>query len=357
MNNYNIKIIKLIVLILISITISSCQKEDLNNLDTTIVVRHKGADIPAYIHGNGAEKVFLIILHGGPGGDGLTYRTGCIKNEIEKEFAVVYLDQRGSGMAQGNYSSDEINIDIMAEDVVAVTKVLQQKYGKESRFFLLGHSWGGTLGSALLIKGNNQNIFKGWIEVDGAHDMKEMYYENIRFFKSTAEEQIALDNSVDYWTTVLNKVNTFDTIAYEVDGFSYMNPEAYKAETKLLEDSVIVILGDASDFLDGLKNSTFVNNPLTTMWNGIVTRYTLSNQGIWENLSYTSELYKIKIPSLLLWGRYDLVIPPKMGQDAFDNIGSADKKVVFFEKSGHSPMDNEPDKFAIEVISFINKYK
>ena len=168
MKNIKINITKIIVFVFISITILSCQKEDLNKLDTIMSVRHKGADITAYIHGNGSEKVFLIILHGGPGGDGLTYREGVIKNEIEQECAVVYLDQRGSGMSQGHYSSDEINVDIMAEDVVAVTKALQQKYGAESRFFLLGHSWGGTLGSAVLIEGDNQNLFKGWIEVDGA---------------------------------------------------------------------------------------------------------------------------------------------------------------------------------------------
>lgn len=357
MKNIRIYISKLFVLVFMMITITSCQKEDLNKLETIIYVRHKGADIPAYIHGNASEKVFLIILHGGPGGDGLTYRSGVIKNEIEEECAVVYLDQRGSGMSQGKYSSDEINVDIMAEDIVAVTKVLQQKYGVESRFFLLGHSWGGTLGTAVLLEGNNQNIFKGWIEVDGAHDMKEMYYENIRFFKSTANEQIALNNSVNYWTNVLNKVSTFDTLQFEGDNFNYMNPEAYTAESKLTDDNVVIGAADQNDLFGAINNSVFKNNPLTTWWNGMITNYTLSEQEIWEKLSYTDQLHKIKIPSLVLWGRYDMVIPPKMGQDAFDNLGSTEKKVVFFEKSGHSPMDNEADKFALEVINFINQFK
>lgn len=356
MKNIKMNFIKFFVLTFIALTIFSCQKEDLNDLDKVIYVRHQGADMPAYIHGDASEKVFLIVLHGGPGGSGLSYRAGTFKSQIEKECAVVYFDQRGSGMAQGRYSEEGINVDIMVEDVVALTKVIQKKYGADSRFFLLGHSWGGTLGTATLLKGNQQDIFKGWIEVDGGHDLKALYFENIDFFKTTATAQIALGNSVEYWTEVLEKVNAVDTTKYDEEDASYMNQEAYAAEEKLLADSIINEIGvDAA--LAALKNGFLKDNPLTAWWNGINTNIILSDQGIWEELSYTNQLDKIKIPSLFLWGRYDLVIPPKMGQDAFDNIGSAEKEIVFFEKSGHSPMDLEADKFADEVIDFIKAFK
>ena len=122
----------------------SCSQDDLDDLNDTLYIRHKGADMPAHIYGNASEKVFMILLHGGPGDSGLAYRFGTMKSRIEKSCAVVYFDQRGSGMSQGRFSENDFNIDVMAEDVMALVKVIQHKYGYDSRFFLMGHSWGGT---------------------------------------------------------------------------------------------------------------------------------------------------------------------------------------------------------------------
>ena len=48
------------------------------------------------------------------------------------------------------------------------------------------------------------------------------------------------------------------------------------------------------------------------------------------------------------------VVPPALGEDAFEKVSSDVKKLVIFESSGHSPMSNEPDLFVDEVLSFIN---
>lgn len=333
----------------------SCAKDDIGDLSDTLYVRHKGADMPAHIYGNGSEKIFLIILHGGPGGDGLSYRAGTIKSEIEKEFAVVYYDQRGSGMSQGRYSEDGISVDIMTDDVLALVKVIQHKYGEDSRFFLMGHSWGGTLGTAVLLK--NQDVFRGWIEVGGAHDAKGVFFEYPINFNRVADEQIEVNNNVSYWESVKSKINGLDTDNYSDDDFYTMNREAYKAEEKLQDDRRI---NKVNSKIQGQSVITtfFRNNILTVAWNGAVTQSILvRDQGVFENLSFAEKLGEITIPSLLLWGKYDMVIPPKFGQDAYDGLGSASKKLVIFEKSGHSVMIHEPDLFAQEVIDFMKKYK
>lgn len=96
--------VKPLVLVLVLCAVFSCSKsENSSNLDTTIFVRHKDADMPAYIHGNATENIFLIMLHGGPSGIGLSYRGQAFDN-IEKTCAVVYFDQRGSGIGNGFWS-------------------------------------------------------------------------------------------------------------------------------------------------------------------------------------------------------------------------------------------------------------
>ena len=332
-------------------SVLSCTKEEinLNKLDETIFVRHKGADMPAYIHGNGSEKVFLIILHGGPGGNGLQYRNNAIKNRIEKNNAVVYFDQRNSGNSQGNHSEADVNIDTMAEDVLALAKVIKAKFGNDSKLFLMGHSWGGTLGPAALLK--NQEDFTAWIDVAGAHSPKGMYEQYKVILKKIADEQIALGNSIDHWQTVLDMLQNVGQ-NYNVGDFFKLNRAAHAGEAKLEEDNLVneVPIDDSDD-----NNEIILTNPITATWNsnGVLDIIAFKN-GLWENISFTNRLSEITIPSLVLWGKYDLVVPTTYAQEAFDNLGSEDKDIFIFEKSAHSPMDNEPELFADKVIEFIN---
>ncbi|MEW7280300.1 alpha/beta hydrolase [Aquimarina sp. 2201CG1-2-11] len=333
----------------------SCAKEDINDLSDTFYVRHKGADMPAHIYGNASEKVFLILLHGGPGDSGLSYRFGTIKNRIEKSCAVVYFDQRGSGMSQGRFSENDFNIDVMTEDVMALVKVIQHKYGNDSRFFLMGHSWGGTLGIATLLKNNNQDFFKGWINVDGVHDWRQLYFGYIENYKVLSKEQIALGNRVDYWQKVLNKVKTVDPLKPNLEDFFKLNREAFIAETNIRRDGFIVSDDDYEKEI--VNNYVFKNNLLTTFWSGAMARNVLIREDIFKNWSFEDRLNEIKIPSLLLWGKHDVVIPYQIGERISVKMGSKYKKHVLFEQSGHFPGGTESQKFADEVEAFISMNK
>ncbi len=303
--------------------------------------------MPAYIHGNGSEKIFLIILHGGPGGIGLSYRTNTIKSDIEKECAVVYFDQRGSGMAQGSYSESGINIDIMAEDILALVKVIKFKYGSDSRFFLMGHSWGGTLGPATLLK--DQSDFLGWIDVDGAHNPKGIYEAYIANFNRVASEQIEAGNDIAYWESVIDLVNNVAP-QYNADDIPKLNSEAFEAEA-VLQDAGLINSDVESD-----NNTIFKYNLLTMFWNAQNTQSILDSD-LFQNIDFKERLSEITIPALVLWGKHDMVVPIQFAQDSYDNLGSSEKELVIFENSGHSPMSTEPDLFADKVIEFIIQNK
>lgn len=342
--------LKIITTLLLVIGMWSCSKEeiDLNNLDETIYVRHKKADMPAYIYGNGSEKVFLVILHGGPGGHGLQYRSRSFRDEIEKNNAVVYFDQRGSGNSQGSYSEEDLSVDLMAEDVLALAKVIKARYGNDSKLFLMGHSWGGALGPAALIK--DQGDFTAWIDVDGAHDPKGSYNNYKVVLKEMADTQIVLGNSVDYWQNVNTIVQSVG-VEYNTDDFFKLNGAALAGEEKLAEDGFIN--NEEADF-GGNPQLNFI----TVKWNSNgMTQLLAYKKGLWRDVSFTNRLSEITIPSLVLFGKHDIVVPALYAQEAFDNLGSADKEIFIFENSAHSPMTSEPDLFVDKVIDFINQHK
>jgi len=333
-----------------ALSMFSCSEEqiNLNNLNETIFVRHKNADMPVHIHGNGSEKVFLMILHGGPGGNGLGYRVNTIRTEIEKNNAVVYFDQRGSGSSQGNYSEKDLSVDLMAEDVLAVAKAIKDKYGDDSKLFLMGHSWGGALGTAVLLK--NQNEFLGWIEVDGGHNMAGLHDEYRVVLVESANEQIALGNSIDYWQNVKEEVQNIDP-NYSVDNVLKLNRIANTVDGVLAKDKII-----NEEILD-LGEVTSKSNGFLDLWNLWKIGKILDHKKGLNEISFTDRLPEITIPSLVLWGKHDHAVPLVFGHEAFDNLGSSDKDIFIFEKSGHGPMNTEPDLFSDKVIEFINDHK
>ena len=343
------------LLALLTLLVTSCQKEPVI-LNDVVYVRYKNAEMPAYIYGNFTNKIFIIYLHGGPGGNGLEYRTEIMTSRIEPQYAVVYFDQRNAGMSQGAFTMDDLTIDLMAEDVMALVKVIQHKYGSDCQFFLMGHSWGGALGVATLLNKNNQDQFAGWIEVDGAHDLANAYVENIRFMKQICHEQLNLGNSVDFWSTVKDSLMLVDSINYNLSDNYYINSTATEAEQYLMDDG---ILSYYEFTLGGLMNElvaiTFRNNPITCKLNGRFGNAVLSVNGIWDRISYTEEIADVKIPSLFMWGKYDMVVPPTLGQRAYELSGASDKEFVLFESSGHSPMYQETSKFAVSIINFIER--
>ena len=335
--------------------VASCKKEDNSKISDIIYVRHAGADIPAYLYGNLENNTFIITLHGGPGDNGLELRQGKAAAELEKRYVMVYWDQRGQGLSEGKFSADDVTIDLMAEDLQALILVLKFRYGNNINLFLLGHSWGGELGTAFLLKNDYQYQLKGWIEVDGAHDIPKVNKEIVKMITTIGNEQINLGNSTKKWEALISEVSTIDTNNISIKEGRDLNKKARLAQKYLLNDGFIkkpeaVTRRDAGI----MYHQDFLTAALSGSW------FYLLNNNFYneiETTSYTGDLYKIELPTLLLWGKYDFIVPPALGFSAYQKNSSHDKKIVIFDKSGHSPMNNQPEEFTETVIQFIEQHQ
>ena len=74
-----------------------------------------------------------------------------------------------------------------------------------------------------------------------------------------------------------------------------------------------------------------------------------------EGTNLIPRLGEITIPVLSLWGRFDDLVPPELGQDVHEAFGTdtSAKRSVLFTGSVHQPFINEPDLFLAEITSFI----
>jgi len=339
-----IKLSLIVVVIASSFFFSACDDEQLNSLSDIIFIRNDKADMPAYIYGNGSNKIFIVVLHGGPGGNALEYRLGKYSEALENDFAMVYWDQRGQGMTQSNGSKSLINVEQFADDLEKLLLVLKNRYGQDAQMLLMGHSWGGTLGTYFLLNEERQQLVNGWIEVDGAHDIVKLSKESLEMIDSLGIHQINQNHSVDDWQALINWTHTIapDSAKHFT---REINQKSWEAIALLENDEVIAPSTFTS--LEELRPLSLI----TSFFSGAATANLLFEEI--EKIELTDQLYKINIPCLFLWGKYDVVVSPQLAEDAFELVSSDLKFIHIFEKSAHSPMSTEPDLYVKQVKDFV----
>lgn len=343
----------IIYLLFLTLSIIGCNTPDFelnSNVDEHFFLEHNDAIMPIHIRGNSASKSFCIMLHGGPGDSGIQgfYETKMF-DKIEEEVAVVYYDQRCAGLSQGNCDPEALEVSMFVEDLDKLIELLRIKYGEDISLFLLGHSWGATLALDYLVNGENKGFLNGCIQSNGSHNIPLLSEVQQKYLLSYSEEQISLDNSALVWQEIRDNIIDLDPTEFW-DRLDILS-ECYKTLAPLLEANIVAsaetrvenILGYFGDYLIASHNSLINDNqPFYTK----LVEYDI-----------TKDLDEITTPISLLWGRHDIVHPPDMAIDIFENIDHAEKELYFFERSHHAPMAHENVLFQEKAIEFILKHK
>lgn len=325
-------------------------------------VRSDGADLPVWVRGNKASGVFLLLLPGGPGTSGIwLYPKSEGFRALEQSYAVVYHDQRASGSSQGDVPASSVNLEQFVTDTDRILDVVRTRYDVRD-LVLLGHSWGGMLGAAYLLDPARQSGVRGWIEVDGAHNVKQGDALSVEWVKSRAQALIAAGTDVDFWEAALswyaaNPTVTNETLnqhgAYLSRAFDQSRVDESHAPNAFGLDRIFLSASDGFALLTQLAfrqypkatpQSSWGDTPLTRMY---------------HDVDLTSQMGAITIPSLIVWGAYDPVLPPAMAEDALDALGTAlaDKQKVILPHSAHNGFDEEPEPFAEAVQAFVERVR
>lgn len=330
----------------LSILLFSCSKEPLESQGDYFFLESEKAIMPVWVRGNIASNVFIIHLHGGPGGSSITEAQEKAFLDLETQYAVVYWDQRGGGATQGNAQAESITIEQMVSDLEKLFTLLAQKYN-QPKFFLLGHSWGGALGTVFLLKPENQAKIKGWIEMDGAHNFKLGLELSRQWIIDYANSAIQAGNDVAYWQEALTWYANHPVLNSKAILDEHTSNYLVKANGYIFNPNN----PDLSYFVGGSLNS-----PGGNLSTGDFVQENMQNE---LSKGYSAQMALITIPTLILWGRHDGILPVALANDAYQSLGtdSSQKSIVIFENSAHSPNREERALFNSSVISFIETYK
>jgi len=328
-------------IVLILLFFSNCKKEEFQTNGDFFYFKSAEATMPVWVKGNKNSNKFIIMLHGGPeGGSSQYYTIFPSHKKIEEQFAIVYWDQRMCGMSQGNPSMADATLEQFTADLDKLVTLINYKYNSP-KIFLMGHSWGGALGTNYLLA--NQNKITGWIEIDGGHNWTTANAISRDSMIVFANNKIKANDEKQYWQFALNWYTNHPVVGINENAHYSFIGKANGYDYNPQSDSLQIPFTDLLFF-----------SPISTAYFFVPYKFSFLNSGI----DLQNQLHKITIPTLICWGKHDKVFPVVIANDTYNKLGTlkADKYMHVFDYSGHSPNYEQPIEFVNEVIKFVKKY-
>lgn len=305
-------------------SISTIEKVTIGGVDQYLIIR--GEDI---------TKPVMLFLHGGPGSPEIAFMKH-FNTDIEKDFVMVYWEQRGSGKSYSKNIPDEsMNMEQFISDTRELSQYLLQRFNQD-KIFIMGHSWGSLLGimtayaypelfHAFFGVGQVAHQFKGeevgfeWV-VDQAHKNNDTKVINALAKLSFPDSKANNKQWLDYMTKQRLYVNKYGGgTTRDFTGLWPLLSMVLKAKEYTL-----------SDKLNYMRGSLF---SLNHMWNEVI------------HANLFNEIDSMQVPVYIFHGKYDYTTPYCVAKDFYEQLKAPEKAFYSFENSAHSPVMEEVDKF------------
>lgn len=310
----------------------------------TFYLKNKGAQMPVTVRGNMHSCALIIFLHGGPGGTSMKKIGTRAFTSLEDKFGVVYWDQRGSDGASGGTQKEHMHLSQFIEDLDLLVDQLQNRYPRH-KLFLMGHCWGGGLGTAYLTDSRRQSRITGWIDVAGAHNNPRSDSLSAEWVKSCARKKIRSGEDLEYWKKALRW--------YDANPHFPSNALGHYSFVRKLHGYQFA-QGDSLGTFPGYTTAEIVRQPVRYA-SYYLNYYLTLNKFIISDIDLTPAMKNIYTPSLILWGKEDGLIPVQQAYEAYRSLGTppASKRLIIFENTAHTIYYEQPTRFVIEVTDFI----
>ncbi|MFT3683086.1 MAG: alpha/beta fold hydrolase [Ferruginibacter sp.] len=272
----------------------------------------------------------LIIIPGGPGGNHLSYR-GFDSLSVKGNIQLIYFDAFGRGKSDTAANVKEYTIKRDIDDIEGLRKALHLE-----KVNLLGHSYGSIVAqgyalkypqhTAHLIIANGFHSNAMWQENDdnSNHEIKTNYPEVWKELMAVRKKG-AISSSPNH-QEIYGQVPYGFLYAYNPDRFVSRGKRKQPYPNPFNSKLYYQMVGPDGDFKVANDIGTF---------------------------DFRTKLKNLKMPVLVIAGRYDRVAVPWMQVQYKKFCPQA--QFVMFEKSGHNPQVEEPETEFPLIVDFLSK--
>jgi len=320
----------------------------------------------------------VIVFHGGPGFPRQSLgERGVLWEGLRAHFTVLYFHQRGAGWSGRIADDDQFrgNRGLYTLDaMVADAAILQEQLLGDGEAVLFGKSAGGFLAMKYALKHPDRvsALVLACTSADHRyisqrHTVKEQFIttmaERHPGFTETYNRALEVAAESDFASTegIVGGLITSDLIDSVLFDLSYM----MKGQFEMVAIARDAALGRYGLLIKRLKKgqqtirttgfeSIAVLNNITCREFGYGNTNPLACQGIEESPRYDirASLKELTVPSLVISGRYDPILPPRFQQEIAESLGGPVSWKVF-DLSAHMVFREQPDATATTVLDFL----
>jgi pimeloyl-ACP methyl ester carboxylesterase len=274
------------------------------------------------------KNPIILFLHGGPGTAQISFSRKSQRG-LEGRFLVINWDQRGAGRSYSrSLRKEDMKIDRFIGDAEELIEYLLKRFGQE-QVYLVGHSWGTIVGAYLSAK--RPDLVRAYIAIGQVVDMERGELISYRF---TLDEARRLNNKKAIQQ--LEKIGP-PPYAKLSDGgvqrnwLSKFHGAAYEGT---LEGTI-------------LKNiSIWDLRPLDIIRFVAGAMFSLSTLEDEQNkVKIIQEVPEMKVPVYFCCGRRDYTVPFELVVEYYEKLKAPQKRLIWFDHSGHLPNFEEPGRF------------
>lgn len=295
------------------------------------------------IRGYNKNNPVLLFLAGGPGGSQMAavrYDLG----ELEKYFVVVNWDQPGSGKSYSSAPKDELVPEIYVEDGYELTKYLCEEFNQD-KIYLVGESWGSALGIFMVDKA--PELYNAFI---GTGQM--VYFAQTEVLDYQKALEIAQEKNDE---EKIEKLQANGIPPYRGDNITPKSAEYLMYLSDYMAHNPNIQNSGYNTFRDLFASEYGILDKINYL-RGVTVTFSHVYQQLYD-IDLRSDYPKIKVPVYFFLGRHDINAPTELVEDYFELLEAPEKKIVWFEHSGHNPWINESDVFVRELVAVTNSLK
>jgi pimeloyl-ACP methyl ester carboxylesterase len=297
-------------------SIAELSTVDLNGREQAISIR--AAD---------PEKPVLLYLSGGPGQSDIGFARALLE-PLTADFVVVVWDQRGSG---ASYPALEptatFTLEALVDDTVALAEHLRERFD-ERRIYLLGESWGSTLG--VLAAQARPELFHAYI---GSGQMVSQRVTDQIIWR----DLLAHAKRVGDWE-LYDRVLGLGEPPYrdmpwaytQVQGWYPLLEEAYTPPAAYLERGMASGVGP---FGLGAQENSFVQN--VNALRGLLDMFSLMYPQL-QAVDFRADVPSLAVPVWILDGEHELRGRRELAHEWYSMLEAPSKALVTYPDAGHA---------------------
>lgn len=290
------------------------------------------------IRGQDRTNPVLLFLAGGPGGSELP-STRLHLGALEEHFVVVNWDQPGAGKSYGAVDIETLSPERYVADARTLIEHLRTRFDA-NKIYLMGESWGTILGIWLVR--DHPDLFHAYVgsgQMVNTTENDRMGYElALRYLSEQGRtdrlQQLRRNGPPPY--TEGNLVFTYAAYLDVLNRYMAQRAPGEGENHDILIDAIF-----APEY--GLWDKVNWVRGLIDVFNAVYPQL--------ANVNLPRQAAELDVPVYFFVGRHDVNAMTSLVERYYAELKAPRKALVWFEKSGHTPLYEEPDKWVETTVS------